>query len=271
MSQKHHLSHIHPDARIADSVKIDPFVTIQEDVEIGEDCWIGSNVVIHAGARIGNGVKIFPGAVISSIPQDLKYAGEETTVEIGDRTVIREFATINRGTSYSGKTVVGSDALLMAYSHVAHDCVIGDHAIIANAVNLAGHVVVGDYAIIGGLSAIHQFVRIGNHCILAGGSLAGKDIPPYTKAARYPLAYAGVNVVGLRRRGFSGEQIEEIKEIYRVMYLSGKNVTQGLKSLENDFDQSPLRDEIIEFVRSSDRGLMKGYDRMNGHSHEAES
>lgn len=252
------LAYIHPEARIADNVAVEPFATIHKDVEIGEGCWIGSNVVIHPGARIGKNVRIFPGAVISSIPQDLKFSGEYSTAHIGNNTVIREYVTVNRGTNASGKTVVGSNVLLMAYSHIAHDCVIGDHAIIANAVNLAGHVLIDDYAIVGGMSAIHQFVRIGRHVMISGGSLIGKDIPPYTKAARYPIRYAGINSVGLRRRGFTSEAIMEIQEIYRILFVSGRNTSNALLFLETQFPASPIRDEILGFVRSSGRGIMKG-------------
>jgi UDP-N-acetylglucosamine acyltransferase len=252
------LAYIHPEARIADNVAVEPFVTIHKDVEIGEGCWLGSNVVIHPGARIGKNVRIFPGAVISTIPQDLKFSGEYSNAIIGDNTVIREYVTVNRGTAASGKTVVGKNVLLMAYAHIAHDCVIGDQAIIANAVNLAGHVMIDDFAIIGGMSAIHQFVHIGRHAMISGGSLIGKDIPPFTKAARYPIRYAGINSVGLRRRGFTAENITEIQEIYRILFVSGRNTSNAVLHLETHFPPTPIRDEILQFVRNSDRGIMKG-------------
>jgi UDP-N-acetylglucosamine acyltransferase len=253
------LSYIHPQAKIAENVVIEPFVTIYKNVEIDSGSWIGSNVTIMEGARIGKNVKVFPGAVISAIPQDLKFAGEETTAEIGDNTIIREFVTINRGTKYSNKTVVGSNCLLMAYVHVAHDCVIGNNCILANGVNLAGHITINDYAILGGLSAVHQFVTIGRHVIISGGSLVVKDVPPFTKAARYPLSYAGVNSVGLRRRGFSDDKIEELQNLYRILFNNGMNVSQAVSYIEAEFKSSPERDEILDFIAASKRGLMKRY------------
>jgi UDP-N-acetylglucosamine acyltransferase len=258
---RHPLAYIHPDAKIADNVVVDPFASIHADVEIGSGCWIGSNAVIHNGARIGKNTRIFPGAVISTIPQDLKFGGEYSTVQIGDNCTIREYATVNRGTNYSGTTKVGNHVLIMAYAHVAHDCVIGDHVILANAVNLAGHVVIDDHAIVGGMSAIHQFVRLGRHSILQGGSLVGKDVPPFTKGARYPLSYVGVNTVGLKRRGYDAKQIHEIHEIYRLLFAAGKNTSQALESIEAEIPDSEVRAEIIEFVRSSPRGIMKGLNK----------
>ena len=257
------LSFVHPQAKIADNVVIEPFVTIHKNVEIGQGCWIGSNVTIMEGARIGKNCRIFPGAVISAIPQDLKFDGEDSFVEVGDNVTIRECVTINRGTKASGKTVIGSNSMLMAYVHVAHDCVIGEGVILANACTLAGHIVIGNYAIIGGMSAIHQFVRIGAHAILSGGALVGKDVPPYSKAARYPLSYSGVNSVGMKRRGFSVEKVREIQEIYRVLFLKHYNVTQALSQLEAEFPVTDERDEIIDFVRESQRGIMKGYQFLN--------
>ena len=253
------LAYVHPQAKIARNVVIEPFVTIHKNVEIGEGSWIGSNVTIMEGARIGKNCRIFPGAVISAIPQDLKFDGEETTVEVGDNTTIREFVTINRGTKANLKTVVGSHCLLMAYVHVAHDCSIGNHCILANAVNLAGHVRIDDFAIVGGLSAVHQFVNIGAHVMISGGSLIRKDVPPYTKAARDPLSFVGVNSIGLRRRGFSSEKINEIQDIYRVIYLKNKNVSQAVTYIETEMPATPERDEIISFISTSRRGIMKGY------------
>jgi UDP-N-acetylglucosamine acyltransferase len=257
------LAFIDPSARIAPDVVIDPFVTIRSDVVIESGCWIGSNVVIHEGARIGKNTRIFPGAVISSIPQDLKYSGEYSTVEIGENCTIREYVTVNRGTSHSGTTKVGNNVLLMAYAHVAHDCMIGDNVIIANAVNLAGHVIIDEHAIIGGTSAIHQFVRVGRHSILQGGSLVGKDVPPYTKGARYPLSYVGVNTVGLKRRGYNPQQVNEIHEIYRLLFAAGKNTSQALEAIEESIPDSEFRREIVDFVRSSPRGIMKGIGKAN--------
>ncbi|HRI40152.1 MAG TPA: acyl-ACP--UDP-N-acetylglucosamine O-acyltransferase [Bacteroidia bacterium] len=253
------LNWIHPEAKIGKDVKIDPFTVIHEDVEIGEGTWIGSNVTIFPGARIGKHVRIFPGAVISAVPQDLKFAGEKTTAEIGDHTTIREYVTINRGTTAAGKTVVGAHNLLMAYVHIAHDCFVGDHCILANGVTLAGHIEIHDYAIIGGLSAIHQFVQIGSHVMISGGSLVRKDVPPFVKAAHEPLAYVGVNALGLRRRGFSNDQIAQIQEIYRKVFVSGLNITHAIEAVEQDIPASAERKLILDFIRKSSRGLMKGY------------
>lgn len=256
---KQPLAYVHPDAKIANNVVIEPFVTIDKNVVIEEGTHIGSNVTILEGARIGKNCNIFPGAVISGIPQDLKFQGEETTVEIGDNTTIRECVTVNRGTSAKGKTVIGDNCLIMAYSHIAHDCVIGNNIIIANASQIAGEVIVDDYAIIGGGSLIHQFTRIGAHVMIQGGSLVNKDIPPYVKAARSPIAYAGINSIGLRRRNFSNETIRDIQEIYRYLYLSGLNNTDAVERIEAELPAIKERDEIILFVRNSKRGIIKGY------------
>ena len=253
------LAYIHPEAKIARNVVIEPFVTISKNVEIDEGTWIGSNVTIMEGARIGKNVKIFPGAVVSAIPQDLKFGGEETTMEVGDNTVIRECVTLNRGTEATNKTVIGKNCLVMAYTHVAHDCIIGDNCILVNAVQLAGHVTIEDYAIVGGAAAVHQFVKIGAHTMVSGGSLVRKDVPPYTKAGREPLSYAGINSVGLRRRGFSNEKIAEIQEVYRYIFLKGMNNSKALDLVELEMTPSKERDEIINFFRNSDRGVMKGY------------
>jgi len=253
------LSQIHTNATIGENVTIDPFTSIHEDVQIGEGTWIGSNVTIYPGARIGKNCKIFPGAVISAVPQDLKFQGEESTVVIGDNTTIRECVTISRGTIDKRTTKVGDNCLLMAYVHIAHDCNIGNHVIIANAVQVAGHVVIDDYAIIGGSSAVHQFVKVGVHSMISGGSLVRKDVPPYTKAAREPLSYAGVNSLGLRRRGFSSEAISNIQEVYRYLFLNSLNNSRALEEIEINLPATKERDEIINFIRSSERGVMKGY------------
>lgn len=256
---KQPLAYIHPAAKIAPSVVIDPFVTIEQNVEIGEGTRIGSNVTIMEGARIGKNCTIFPGAVISGIPQDLKFRGEDTVAIIGDNTTIRECVTVNRGTAAKGKTVVGSNCLIMAYSHIAHDCVVGDNVIISNATQIAGEVVVDNFAVIGGGTLIHQFCHIGPHVMIQGGALVNKDIPPYVKAAREPIAYAGVNSIGLRRRGFSSEVIRDIQEIYRYLYLSGLNNTDAVERIEAELPATPERDEIIMFVRNSKRGIIRGY------------
>lgn len=253
------LSYVDANSKIANNVVIEPFVTIEKNVEIGKGTWIGSNVTIMEGARIGENCKIFPGAVISAIPQDLKFQGEESIVEIGNNTTIRECATINRGTKATNKTIVGKNCLIMAYSHVAHDCRIEDNCIIANGVSMGGHVTIENHAIIGGLSAIHQFVSIGKHSMVSGGSLVRKDIPPYVKAAREPLSFVGINSIGLRRRGFHESKITEIQNIYRLLFLSKKNNTQAILTIETELESSKERDEIISFVQNSVRGIMKGY------------
>ncbi|MDF7811011.1 acyl-ACP--UDP-N-acetylglucosamine O-acyltransferase [Hymenobacter sp. YC55] len=255
------LAYIHPEAKIAQNVVVEPFTTIDKDVEIGEGTWIGPNVTIMAGARIGKNCKIFPGAVIAAIPQDLKFAGEKTTVLIGDNTVIRECVTVNRGTVDRLKTVVGSNCLLMAYVHVAHDCIIGNHCVLANGVQLAGHVEIGDHAIIGGTSAVHQFVKVGQHAMVSGGSLVRKDVPPFVKAGREPLTYAGINSIGLRRRGYSDQKISEIQQLYRLLFLGGMNNNDALDKIELELAPSPERDEVVNFVRNSGRGVIKGYSR----------
>lgn len=255
------LAYVHPQAKIAKNTVIEPFVNIEKNVEIGEGTWIGSNVTIMEGARIGKNCKIFPGAVIAAIPQDLKFNNEETIVKIGDNTVVREFVTINRGTKANYETVVGNNCLLMAYVHVAHDCIIGNNVILANGATLAGHITVDDWAIIGGLSAVHQFVNIGSHVMISGGSLVRKDVPPFTKAAREPLSYVGVNSIGLRRRGFTSEKINEIQDIYRYIYLKGNNVSQALEYIEANLPATSERDEIITFISKSSRGIMKGYSK----------
>lgn len=258
------LTSVHPSAKIGINVTISPFVTIYEDVVIGDGTWIGPNVTIMDGARIGNNCRIFPGAVISAIPQDLKFEGEQSTVEIGDNVTIREFVTVNRGTVDKMKTAVGDNSLLMAYVHVAHDCIIGKNCILANAVNMAGHVEVADFAVVGGMSAVHQFVKIGQHAMISGGSLIRKDVPPFVKAGREPLAYVGVNSVGLRRRGFTNEQINQIQDVYRKLYLSGMNNSQALAYIEKEMPITPQRDEILTFINSSKRGIM----RSNGNAEE---
>ena len=253
------LAYIHPQARIAENVVIDPFVTIHKDVEIGEGTWIGSNATIMDGARIGKNCRIFPGAVISAIPQDLKYKGENTHVIIGDNTTIRECVTINRGTNDRFKTEIGSSCLIMAYCHVAHDCLVGNNCIFSNNTTLAGHITVGDNVVLAGMVAIHQFVKIGSHAFVTGGSLVRKDVPPYVKAAREPLSYAGINSVGLRRRGFNEDKINEIQDIYRTLFVKNYNVSKALDIIEADFRPTQERDEILNFIQGSQRGIMKGF------------
>jgi UDP-N-acetylglucosamine acyltransferase len=253
------LAYIHPGAKIARNVVVEPFTTIHNNVIIGSGTWIGSNVTIMEGARIGSNCRIFPGAVISAIPQDLKFEGEDSLTIIGDNTTVRECVTINRGTSATGRTKIGNNCLIMATAHIAHDCEIGDYAIVVNGVALAGHVIVGKYAIIGGLAAVHQFIHIGDHAMISGGSLVRKDVPPYTKAAKEPLSYVGINSIGLRRRGFTTEKIREIQDIYRILYQKNYNTSQALEKLEAEMEATAERDEIITFIRNSQRGIMKGY------------
>ncbi len=253
------LAYVHPGAKIAKNVVIEPFTTIHNNVTIGEGTWIGSNVTIMEGARIGKNCNIFPGAVISAMPQDLKYQGEETTVHIGNNTTIRECATINKGTSDRMKTVIGNNCLIMAYCHIAHDCVVGDNSIFSNNSTLAGHVTVGNNVVLAGMVAVHQFVSVGNHAFITGGSLVRKDVPPYVKAAREPLSYVGINSVGLRRRGFTSDKIREVQNIYRILYQKNYNNTQAASIIEAEMEATPERDEILQFIRDSQRGIMKGY------------
>ena len=256
---KQPLAYVHPEAKVADNVVIEPFVSIDKDVVIGEGTRIGSSVTIMPGVRIGKNCRIFPGAVIGAEPQDLKFRGEYTTVEIGDNTTIREYVTINRGTVAKGKTVVGSNCLLMAYVHVAHDCVVGNNVILVNGTQLAGEVVIDDFAILGGMSAVHQFVHVGSHVMISGGSLVRKDVPPYIKAGREPLAYVGINSIGLRRRNYSNEKIREVQEIYRYIYQKGLNISQAVEIIEAEMPASPERDEVLLFIKDSKRGIIRGY------------
>jgi UDP-N-acetylglucosamine acyltransferase len=251
------LAHIHPEAKIGKDVKIDPFAVIEKNVIIGDGSHIMSHVVIMENTTLGKSCKVFPGAVLGAIPQDLKFDGEITTVQIGDNTTIRECVTVNRGTKDKWKTVVGSNCLLMAYSHIAHDCNIGNHVIIANSVQLAGHVEIGEYAIIGGMAAAIQFSKIGAHTYIAGGTEIIKDVPPYIKAGRSPLSYVGINSVGLQRRGFSHEKINSILEIYRNIYMHGLNITQATDLIEKELPDSDEKKEILQFIKESKRGILK--------------
>jgi len=253
----HKLTSIHPDAKIGENVKIDPFTSISGDVTIGDGTWIGPNVSIMDGAVIGKNCKIFPGAVVSAIPQDMKYKGEATNVLIGDNTIIREFVTINKGTSAKDKTIIGNNTLIMAYTHVAHDCKIGNNCILVNYVGLAGEVEIDDFAILAGGSLVHQFVRIGKHAMVGGGAKVRIDVPPYVRADREPLAYVGVNAIGLRRRGFTNEKIAEIQEIYRDLYEHKLNNSQALKMIEQNYPDSEERNGIINFFKDSTRGIIR--------------
>jgi UDP-N-acetylglucosamine acyltransferase len=253
------LAFVHPEANIGENVTIEPFATVYKDVTIGKGTWIGPHAVIMDGARLGKNCKVFPGAVISGVPQDLKFKGEYSIVEIGDNSTFRECVTVNRGTAAKGKTVVGSNCLIMAYAHVAHDCVIGNNVVIVNSVQIAGEVEVGNWSIISGATAVRQFVRIGEHVYIGGYCQVRKDVPPFVRAAREPLSYIGINSVGLRRRGFSNDTIYAIQEMYRRIYQSGLNHSSALENIETTMPQTPERDMIINFVRSSKAGIMRGW------------
>lgn len=254
------LAYIHPDAKIAENVTIEPFAYIQGNVQIGEGTWIGPHAVVMDGARIGKCCKIFPGAVVSGIPQDLKFIGEETTAIVGDYTTIRECVTINRGTQANWETRVGSHCLLMAYSHLGHDSIVGNHCVIANSVSLAGHVIVEDWAILNGMVGVQQFMRIGAHTYVAGGSLVRKDVPPFVKAAREPLSYAGINSIGLQRRGYTAEQIATIHDIYRIVFQKAKIPMKAIEMIKEEIPQSAERDLIINFIENSPEGIIKAYE-----------
>lgn len=266
MSYSNGLRVIHPNAKIGQNVTIGPFTVIEEDVVIGDNCWIGNNVTILNGARIGEGCRIFPGAVVSAIPQDLKYRGENTTLQIGNNVTVRECCTLNRGTTAANTTFIGDNCLLMAYVHVAHDCLIAENCILANNVTLAGHIEIDKNARIGGMVAVHQFVRIGEHTMIGGGSLVRKDVPPFVMAAREPLSYAGINSVGLRRAGFTIEEMRHIEDIYRVLFVRGLSTRKALSIIEEEVMPSVYRTQILDFARSAKRGMMKGFRAMNGSS-----
>ncbi len=253
------MNFIHPNAKIGQNVKIEHFAYVDEGVEIGDNTWIGPHATIMKGTFIGKNCKIFPGAVVGAIPQDLKYNGEESVLIVEDNVTIRECCTLNRGTAASMLTKIGANSLLMAYVHVAHDCIIGKNCIIANNVNLAGHITIGNNVVVGGVTAVHQFVKIGDHVIVGGGSLVRKDIPPFVKAAREPLSYAGVNSVGLSRRGFSREDINMIHEIYRILFVKHRNVKNAVIEIETTIPHSEFKEQILLFIRDADRGVMKGY------------
>ena len=244
------LAHIDPKAKIGKDVTVEPFAYISGDVEIGDGSWIGPSSAIFDGARLGKGCKVYPGAVISAIPQDLKYSGEETITVIGNNTTMREGVTINRGTLAKGRTIVGSNCLLMANSHVAHDCIVGDNCILVNNVGIAGEVVLGDWVILGGGAAVHQFTHIGAHAMISGGTMLRKDVPPYVIINHNPIGYMGINTVGLTRRGFSKEKMQEIHDIYRVIYQGKMNVSQALDHIRENFNPTPERDLIIDFISS---------------------
>lgn len=251
------LASVHPNAKLGSDVTVDPFAVIQENVTIGDGTHIMSHVVIMPHTHIGRGCRIFPGAVLGAVPQDLKFVGEETTVEIGDNTTIRECVTVNRGTKDKWKTAIGNNCLIMAYAHIAHDCILGNNVILANSVQLAGHVTVGDYANMGGLSGANQFTRIGAHTYIAGHTVVRKDVPPYIKAGREPMSYAGVNIVGLQRRNFDAEQIQTISQIYHLLFVQKGSTTAAVKAIEEQVPDGLLKKEILEFVHASRIGIIK--------------
>lgn len=270
MNYSEGLRAIHPNAKIGANCTILPFTYIEEDVVIGDNCWIGANVSILNGARIGDNCRIFPGAVVSAVPQDLKYKGENTRLIIGNNVTVRECCTLNRGTISAGETSIGDNCLLMAYVHVAHDCIVGDRCVLANNVTLAGHIEIGRQATLGGMVAVHQFVRIGEQVMIGGGSLVRKDVPPFVTAAREPLSYAGVNRTGLHRRGFTREEIHHLEDIYRILFVRGLNVKNALEAIETEIAPSPRREQILQFVRNAKRGLMKGFRPVSAGRNEAD-
>ncbi|MCG8411778.1 MAG: acyl-ACP--UDP-N-acetylglucosamine O-acyltransferase [Bacteroidales bacterium] len=253
------LAYIHPEAKLGKDVTVEAFAWIDRNVEIGDNTWIGPNATIMYGARIGKNCKIFPSAVVSAIPQDLKFKGEETIAVIGDNTTLREGVTVNRGTASKNKTVVGDNCLLMANVHVGHDSILGNNIIISNSTNVAGEITIDDFAVISACVQIHQFVHIGGHVMVAGGSLVRKDVPPYITVAREPLSYAGLNSIGLRRRGFKTETITQLQDIYREIFVKDQNVAQALEYIEKEISDSEEKQYVIDFIKSSERGIIRGY------------
>ncbi len=253
-----HLASVSSKATIGQNVRVDPFSTIHENVIIGSNTRIHSNVSIYPGTVIGENCEIFPGAVIGVVPQDLKFDGEETSVIIGDNTIIRECVTIHRGTKDKWKTSIGNNCLLMTYVHVAHDCQIGNNVILASYTGLSGHVIIDDYAILEGKVAAQQFAHIGIHAFIGGASLIRKDVPPFIKAAREPLTFAGVNSVGLRRRGYTDETVREIEDIYRILYVQNSNITKAIEQVKQTIPASEMRELILNFIESSDKGVIRG-------------
>jgi len=248
---------VSPKAELGEGVSVGPFAIVEEGTRIGDGTTIGPHALIARGTTLGRGCQVHYSAVVGTIPQDMKFSGEETALEVGDRTIIREFATLNRGTTDRWRTVVGSDCLIMAYAHVAHDCMLGNHVIMANCASLAGHVVIEDYAILGGLVAVHQWVRIGQHSFIGGGYRVPKDVPPFVRAAGEPLRPAGLNSVGLRRRGFSPETMRVLKKAYRILFRSGLNTTQAIERIGEEVELIPEIRTLVEFIESSERGIIK--------------
>ena len=252
------MAFVHPEARLGDNVIVEPFAYVDANTEIGEGTRVMTQSSVLYGARIGKHCTIYPHATIAGIPQDLKFQGEDTLAIIGDHTIIRECATVNRGTASKGFTKVGDNCLIMAYSHVAHDCVLNNHIILGNTTQLAGEVEIEDYAIISGGTLAHQFSKIGAHVMIQGGSKISKDIPPFVMVGREPITYVGLNIVGLRRRGFNSERINSIQEIYRYLYMSGYNISQAVERIEQELPESDDRELILQFIRTSTRGIIRG-------------
>ena len=255
-SRIHPTAIVDPGAEIGERVEIGAFAIVGEDCTIGDDCVIAPRATLERNVTLGRGVKVGIGSVVGGAPQDLKYGGEETTVEIGDGTVIREYVTINRGTAHSFKTVVGRNCLIMSYVHLGHDCRLGDSVILSNVVQLAGHVTIEDKAILSGLSAVHQFVRIGRHSFIGGCSRVSKDIPPFLKAVGNPVKLYGLNTVGLQRSGMDEETIRELKRAYRLFFRSDLNVSQAIERAQSELEVFPEVKELIRFVEASERGVV---------------
>jgi UDP-N-acetylglucosamine acyltransferase len=253
----HKTAIINPKAEIGKNVKIGPYTIVEDDVVIEDDCEISSSALIASGTRIGEKCRVFHGAVLGSIPQDLKFGGEKTSLEIGKNTTIREFATLNRGTEEKWKTVIGNNCLLMAYSHIAHDCILGNNVIIANSVNMAGHVIIDDFVGIGGICPVHQFVRIGKHAFIGGGSKVSKDVPPFVLAMGEPFRFAGLNRVGLTRRGFSENTLTIIKDTYRIIIQSSLNLKDALKKIHDEIEPIQEVQDILQFYQDSNRGIIR--------------
>ncbi len=260
MANIHPLATVHPNAKLGAGVEVGPYAYIAENVEIGEGTQIFPHATIFDYVKMGKHCSVYPGAVIGAIPQDLKFDGEVTYVEIGNHVTVRECVTINRGTKASGRgvTKIGDNTLLMSYTHVAHDCKVGNNCILVSYVGIAGETDIDDWAIIGGSTVAHQFSKIGAHAMVGGGSKINKDIPPYILCGRDPLTYAGINIVGLRRRGFTSDQIRNIKDMYDIVYFGGMNVSDACSKIESGFPQSEERDTILNFIRSSKRGIVRG-------------
>lgn len=252
------LASVHPDAKIGKDVIIEPFTTIFADVEVGDGSRIGPNATIYEGTRIGKNCQIFPGAVIGAEPQDLKFGGEYTTTEIGDNTVIRECVTIHRGTVDKMKTSIGKNCLIMGYVHIAHDCIVGNHVIMANYSGLSGHNVIEDYVIIEAKAGTQQFIKIGAHAFIAGATLIRKNVPPYVRAAREPITFAGVNAIGLRRRGVADESVKRIEDIYRILFVLNNNLSKGIAAVEEEIEDCPEKEHILNFIKESDKGIIRG-------------